>query len=377
MKKILAIVLASVMVFAIGATAFASIGFPSNVGTKPSDVKVAINLYDASADDAGNPTFTKHPTTVGILKGHKLGAKVTLTLPANFNPKTDVLNLKLVNAGDYKDFPVRFISQFMGSTDVTSSGEGHMNDFGDQGDNVWTTEATGFSKTGSKSVTYSYFFQFSAMETKDVKVSATYSKADMGSEIAGNGLTITKGGKDYNVKRDAYSALSVLSTATEGYRVTDDKSNCVIFACGAADKNENYPVNGVYFRDSSDNNYTVAIMNGVVAFQDQNNASWIYPSDSNYSALKKAFDGIMGALGFSMTSGSFGVLNDRGFEALAGSYTQVSATGTFYAYNSSLVVPGKPGTAVPDTGDNNVVGLVMIAISILAGAAVIVRKVRA
>ncbi|MEG1548782.1 MAG: hypothetical protein RR527_08635, partial [Clostridia bacterium] len=169
-----------------------------------------------------------------------------------------------------------------------------------------------------------------------------------------------------------------MAAATDVFIVESSDGNAVMFTTEANDGDNNYPVNGVFFI-SGPEEYTVAVMNGVVAFQSRNNGedstSWLYPADEDYAALKKGFDGIMNALGFSMTSGKFGVLNDAGFEAMAGSASAVKASGTFYAYTQTLTVPGT--TKVPDTGDVNVAGIVMIAMAIVAGAAVVIRKVRA
>ncbi|MEG2188162.1 MAG: hypothetical protein RR085_12635, partial [Clostridia bacterium] len=215
-----------------------------------------------------------------------------------------------------------------------------------------------------------------AEETKDVKVTAVYSNGEIRDDIHDEGLTITRGGKDYVVFHEAMGDDDVtdMAAATDVFVVTASDGKSVTFTTEKNDGDNNYPVNGViYFEGRTP--LIVAIMDGVVAFQPMGAASWLYPADEEYAALKKGFDGIMNALGFSMTAGKFGVLNDAGFEAMAGSASAVKASGTFYAYTQTLTVPGT--TKVPDTGDVNVAGIVMIAIAIVAGAAVVIRKVRA
>ncbi|MEG2152896.1 MAG: hypothetical protein RRZ71_06535, partial [Clostridia bacterium] len=100
MKKTIAIALAFVMVFAIAATAFAGIGFGAVTTPKGPDVKVAVTLYDIGEDDAGNPMLVKHPSTKGILAGYTMAAKISVTIPAKYNPVDDQLKVTVTNVLD-------------------------------------------------------------------------------------------------------------------------------------------------------------------------------------------------------------------------------------------------------------------------------------
>ncbi|MEG1548301.1 MAG: hypothetical protein RR527_06140, partial [Clostridia bacterium] len=350
MKKTIAIALAFVMVFAIAATAFAGIGFGAVTTPKGPDVKVAVTLYDIGEDDAGNPMLVKHPSTKGILAGYTMAAKITVTIPAKYNPVDDQLKVTVTNVLD-DDIGVDG-NDLPATTLATAPVLPEFNDGASVYD-AFTKDPDG------KAQILDFFITLTAKETKDVKVTAVYSKAGLGDDIHREGLTITRGGKDYVVIHDGRdvhtetSAITSLAAIAGVFTVvTADRLHLVAFTTEENDGDNNYPVNGVLYLDMDEDNkyaglYTVAIMDGVVAFQHMGTASWLYPADDGYAGLKKGFDGIMNALGFSMTSGKFGVLNDAGFEAMAGSASAVKASGTFYAYTQTLTVPGT--TKVPDT----------------------------
>ncbi|MEG1894507.1 MAG: hypothetical protein RR232_08415 [Clostridia bacterium] len=365
MKKTIAIALAFVMVFAIAATAFAGIGFGAVTTPKGPDVKVAVTLYDIGEDDAGNPMLVKHPSTKGILAGYDLVAIVAVTIPAKYETINDALKVTVTN--------IEGVEPEMDSLALVPQA------LLVNADNVGTWEASKQDMLDmnkpSKTTTYEYLFEFTAKATKDVKVTAVYSKAGLTDDIHDEGLTINRGGKDYVVLHEVMGGGDVtdMAAATDAFVVING-DEYVTFTTEKNDGDNNYPVNGVFYFDGR-TPFTVAIMDGVVAFRPEKSTSWLYPADDGYAALKKGFDGIMNALGFSMTAGKFGVLNDAGFEAMAGSVSAVKASGTFYAYTQTLTVPGT--AKVPDTGDVNVAGIVMIAIAIVAGAAVVIRKVRA
>ncbi len=96
-------------------------------------------------------------------------------------------------------------------------------------------------------------------------------------------------------------------------------------------------------------------------------------SGTEYDAMKKAFDAILGALGFGYDEAKF--MTEKHFTKYFGTIMEGSSS---YVWPQGAVITDPNAPKPPQTGDaTTVVGFVMIALALVAAAAVTVKKVRA
>lgn len=386
MKKIIAIALAFVMVFAIAATAMASIGITVVDLPSTNNVGVAIEKLKQAEDSAGKAYWVSMGSTEGTKPGFVYGAKVTITLPVGYTPASDTSIVKYsigtIAKGTLTNLKTDVATALTPDTD------------GDD-DGTLADAIVNFANTGDKAITYKFLFSFvAAMDTDDdfvedalktvLKITVTDNQ-DLTSAAtawtAGTGFYMKIGGVDYvafklaNLDGGAFAITSVTPDVYYGIANKSQKQ-AVALAAGAARTDGYREVCGVFVTIDSGAHWYEAYgltVGGELAFR--NGEMKIVAGDDGFADLQAALNKYLGVMGWSF-SGNMGWICDKDFTAKAGYTGEAVYTVTFAPYILTLTVSG-PAATVPDTGDMNVVGIVMIAVAILTVAAVAVKKVRA
>ena len=397
MKKILAIAVSLVMVFAVAVSASALFGFrPSTTPIRVDGFKVDVTLYDRGTTGAGNSmitgTYPVHAPTSGVRAGEIYAFAVEVTMPA-YNgltatgqtlvntPSTslrvttsNLMNFAATTASS-RTAALAAPAYGAGMTDATwgalpvngtlTIGLDALNALTDGQGNAGIVPDT----ADEPQAEFVFSAECAIRTLADASVSAVFGSPDP--RVGGSSGAATCMIGNWGVFRDA-NAYTMEEYGSNG----NLNNNQISFVVGAADNAGNRSILSTYVTDGT----TTALVSqspttGAIQFHDQVNNAPIIDANT-YSVLNGILTRAMSAMGFTWVPG--GVLYDEGFEALAARGLQFSDSATFYAYTASLTVPGGSSpTVVPDTGDNTVIGIVMMAVAVLTLGIVVVRKVRA
>ncbi len=411
MKKIIAFALAFVMVFAVAATAMAAVGITVVDLPSTPDIGITVEKLKADEDIAGNAIWTAMGASEGIRPNKNYAVKITVTVPKNYS-YTDPTWLTVAVSGAAKAEIVgvtgsgaaaiyaQAVKPAVADQGTTPFGAGTM--VAGTKANTFTTEATTYpakNETGA-AVKFTYVIDFwsiedttDEVETNDAeKITVRVGLTDdtYGTDldaaapwVLNTGYNIVVGGKDYLVfKSDILPTPIGVTSVTPAvwYGITNKGiTEGVVLACGAPRTDSYSEVASVYVSyDGVLYRAYVDIVGGSVVFDypgDAGTTRKLSAGDTGYAAVKAVLDKYLGVMGWSF-SGSLGWVCDKDFTKLSGYTGEKVVTAVFAPYILTLTVTG-PATTVPDTGDMNVVGIVMIAVAILTTAAIAIRKVRA
>jgi len=414
MKKILAIAIALVMVFAIASTAFAAIGFPK-VGVPSSGVSLDVVGLTATTGvlQTAASTYLRYDQTQGVVAGTPVTFMCVFTIARQASPSARNLvsatnidiqatNLEVGAGGALGATITGYTVNAVGTTVLTNAGpdaaEIDDTDFAAAAAALdadlfarWTWNNTvaglnfGDIANRAKSL-YLLVEGYQVDETKDATVTLTW-RGVTSTFAAGNPITIKNAaGKSYEVTKTA-NPNGVADTVSYAVLIpTGAYAGWVVTFYGDGFDGANYDAR--YTQVSSGANavgtiaanttLTVAMNNTIVDMVTGLGAPnhMLSAADPTaYAAYKAAFDEVVGIFGWSFNGTLNTYLNDAGFEAYAGSTRTQRASWTYYAYTNALTVSGT--AAVPDTGDMSVVGIALVVVAVIAAAAVAIKKVRA
>ena len=394
MKKILAIAITLVMVFAVAASAFALFGFQASAQPIQADnIVVDVSIYDnddtATTNSLVGGKYPVHAPTSGVRAGDAVIARVDLSVP-----KFDSLTAKgqALMAAATTGMTIT-VSNMKEAATLSLAGKdlGYADDadlqevlFADFTNGVYTQTVTAINNKvttdlpvadGEPKSNIGWLVVGAVDKLADCTISATFGAPDPA-------VTATEADQachigNFNVTVDDVDVITeyVMTQYNPGPTGAPNwgsaTGNKVSFAVSGPDSAGNYAILDTFVTIGSDV-YRVA--------QDPTSSEIIFiKSDARIydftelSTLNAVLADAMGDMGFTWTPG--GVLYSAGFEALAAVGMQFSDSATYYAYTAALTVPGT--AVVPDTGDNTVVGIVMMAVAVLATAAIVINKVRA
>lgn len=413
MKKIFAIALAVVMVFAVSATAFAAIGFPA-VAAPGSGISVDVVGLEATTGffQTNAATYLKYDQTKGVIAGTDVTYMVTLTLARsasndwirgeelyiwtdNINPNAGVAaawGFCTGANGAVQPLPAAATANSWDATDLDATGwvlDGTMGLTANDAD-MWVDFAANADvSSGVRAQTlYVLVRGTKVAETKDATISASiYDVSTRLSNTASvSQITITKNGVDYEVTRYMPALFGAGNVVGYDVMILEGRYAGVSVCMEgiAADTfNRNYQCTSVYVDSRfaavgttfpNPAVYIVGINNLIIDFARIGAPSvFLGAANPNYAGLKGALDEVLGIFGF--TFDELKLLNNAGFQAFAGSARTQEASWTYYAYTTALTVTGP--TTVPDTGDMSVAGIALIALAAILGTALVIKKVRA
>ena len=390
MKKILAIAISLVMVFAVAASALALFGFQASATPVQADkIVVDVSIYDDDPTAATNSLvggmYPVHAPTSGVRAGDAVIARVDLSVP-----KFDSLTAKgqALMAAATTGMTIT-VSNMKEAATLSLAGKdlGYADDadlqevlFADFTNGVYTQTVTAINNKvttdlpvadGEPKSNIGWLVVGAVDKLADCTISATFGAPDpaVGAATKDGTCIIGNWGVFYT------KATNVYTMEEYEYDFSDVNGNQVVFAVGSADNAGNMPILSTYVVYDGDTYIVSKNFDGELQFH---NGITPEPVDRVgdpvlYDTIKGILTRAMSAMGFTWTPG--GVLYDEGFEALAAVGLQFSDSATYYAYTAALTVPGT--AVVPDTGDNTVVGIVMMAVAVLATAAIVINKVRA
>ena len=394
MKKILAIAITLVMVFAVAASAFALFGFQANATPILVDgIEVDVQLYDLGPTGAGNSlllgNYPVHAPTSGVRAGETYAFAVSVLIPDadgmtaagralidaastdnGLTINTSNLTGFAVITGAPVDVPAtasvtgRAFTNY-GAPFAIAGGECFIDNT-----DLETIATLPAASDAIGAQEYIFVAECDIATLADATVSAVYGAPNP--DVTAAPATCTIGNWGVSFAASAYTMAEYNSLGALS-------GNQVVFAVGGADNAGNQPILSTYVVGTGAyaGPYVVSQnpTTGEIQFHDDVTSTPLdrVTDPDTYAVLNGILTRAMAAMGFTWTPG--GVLYDEGFEALASRGLQFSDSATFYAYTAALTVPGT--ATVPDTGDNTVVGIVMMAVAVLATAAIVINKVRA
>ena len=414
MKKLLATAIAIMMVFAISTGALALFGFtPGTTPIKVDSFKVDVSLYDVGTTGANSSMITgRYPThapTSGVRSGERYAFAVTLTMPAYngltatgqalVNAPSTALTVTTENligftattaASGYALLAVPGYGTAMsGDTWGALPANGSLsipladlNALEDGAHNTGIVPDTAGEAASEIKLTAECVIN----KLADAKVTAVFGAPDPDVYHFTGGATLSDPADatcligSWSIEYDNDNSVYYMREIGTVSGVRAFNGNEVTFRVGNPDNAGNRSILDTYV-DPNSGSSGVAVhrvaqdpTTGSIIFLNVGTGAANTDADE-ISRLSGVLNRAFAAMGFTWTPG--GVLYDSGFEALASRGMQFSDTDTFYAYTASLTVPGTSGSKVPDTGDMSALGMALIALALITGSAVIVKKVRA
>jgi len=397
MKKILAIAIAFVMVFAIASVAFAAIGFPK-VAAPAEGVSLSVIGLEGTAGifRTAPQTYNKYDQTKGVVSGTDVTFLVALTAARRTSQDTltgtnlYVETSNLVQQDATNNSGEGLAHTNLGGTIIT--GGAFTDDVLDpvDFDCLYPIDAANAVSDAQSVTSYILFTGYEVDETKDATITASWRPAaneafNATALGATDTIDIKKGGKDYAVTKTV-TAVGV-GAGEANYAVTiptGTYAGWVVTFYGDSFDGANYDAryatvsNPAAIGAIGASEYTVAMNNTIVDFIVATGGTGNMMSAVNptaYASFSAAYKEVCDIFGWSFNGSLNTFLNDAGFEAYAGSARTIKASWTYYAYTNALTVAGT--AAVPDTGDMSVVGIALVVVAVIAAAAVAIKKVRA
>lgn len=369
MKKLITLALVSTMLLAIAAPALAQVGFgpekptPSPTPAAKMDAKVSVELYNYNPTTAsfsgwklkGGRYYGVYDTTIGIRAKDDLRFAIVVTLPAQEDTTLDLTqhyHLR-ITVNNVKDAPQVDRAESNKRTDGTDVVFEKTDVLGVYSAYIFQS-ATLISR--GEPMTLKYMFTAQALQTADVTVTASLSGGR--SELP---LRFQTGGKRYDINGEDKKGFTVVVNDQYGMIFNVDQ-NDQITRIEAFDLR----TSSMLYEVLRDIDNEIIFKSGETRYSKNN--------DPIYQNLYEAYTTVMDLFGF--TWGQKGYMYAAAIVAKFNTGFVNTASKTYAAYKGALTVTD-PNVVPPKTGHNSsAAGFVMIVLTIIATAAVTMKKIR-